>query len=246
MGIFDNVSNEGLEQEKDTLGGGGLLESDAYGMKINYAYIHKSKSNAMALAIELEADGGGKVREQLYFLSGDAKGNKNYYERDGKKMPLPGFSQANSLCQLTVGKELRELEDEIEDRVIKLYDFDAKEEVPTTVQMVTPLVGQRIMAGIKKVILDKTADQGGGNYQPTGETREANEIDKFFCAREGFEGMTLNEITGKEPAEFINKWLEKNKGNVHNKAKGATGGTTAGAPSTAGAAAAPSKSLFND
>jgi hypothetical protein len=89
---------------------------------------------------------------------------------------------ANSLCLLTLGKEISELT--TEEKVLNIYSPDAKAEVPTKVQVLMDLLNQEILVGLIKQTVDKTAKDAAGAYQPTGETREENEIDKFFRARD--------------------------------------------------------------
>lgn len=243
-------TEEKVAEDKDVLGGGnGPVDSGAYTAKVGMAYVAKSKGGALGLFLTLLVTIGQdtkEVRQTLWMTSGDAKGNKPYYTKDGENYPLPGFSQANSLAALATGKEMSDLD--TEEKVIKLYDFDAKAEVLTKVQAVTDLIGKEIVVGIIKQTVDKTKDNGSGVYEATGETREENEIDKFFCARDGFENMTTTEIKAKaEKAEFYTAWTEKWTGVTRNKAKGAAAGGTAGAPgkpAAAGGTAKPKSSLF--
>jgi hypothetical protein len=247
--LADGVDGE----EKDVLGGGrGPLESDAYPATITMAYMSESEGGATALNITAMTEDGKEIRGAIYVTSGRAKGQKTTYEKDGKTYPLPGFLLVNSLCQLATGKEISQLE--TEEKVIKLYNFDAKAEVPTKVPVVVELLQKQIVIGLLKQTVDKSAKNDAGVYVATGETREENEIDKFFCARDGFENLTLTEVKTKAAGGEIEKpfhadWVEKNKGQTRNKAKGAAGGGTAGAPGKAGAAAAggtakPKSSLF--
>lgn len=244
--MFDNLkSDDSIQQEKDTLGGGGVLDSGLYDLDIDHAYVSKSTGGAMALNIKLSNKQGQRVSAQLWMTSGTAKGCKNYYEgKDGQKSYLPGFLLANALCLLTVGKEISQLVPE--EKVIPIYNYDEKKELPTKVNAVVDLFGKSITAGVLKELVDKNKDTGtvDGNgkkvYAASGETREQNEIDKFFRAKDG---MTVAEIRGGATApEFKTAWAEKNTGVVRNKAKGAT----AGSAPAAGKPAAPAKSLFED
>ena len=119
-----------------------------------------------------------------------------------------------------------------------MYSPDAKAEVPTKVDMLMDLVGQSIYAGVIKQLVDKTKkDEATGVYHPTGESREENEIDKFFRARDK---MTTAEIRAKATeATFATTWAEKFTDTVKDKTskKGATG--MSGAPKLNGAAGAP-------
>jgi hypothetical protein len=237
-----------IADDKDVLGGGSnVVDSDAYAAKIVLAYIKKSDSGALGLHLVFNHSDNKELRQTLFMTSGDKKGNKTYYTKGDENFPLPGFSQANSLALLTTGKEISDLD--TEEKVIKLYDFTAKAEIPTKVQMITEMLDQDIVIGLIRQIVDKTKKNEVTNeYEPTGETREENEIDKFFCAKEGHMHKTTTEIKAKsETAEFYAAWTEKWRGQVRNKAKGA--GANAGVPGAPKAAAAagtpkPKSSLF--
>jgi hypothetical protein len=237
------TTDSSIAEEKDSVGGGGVLESGIYAAKIALAYITKSAGGAMGLVLNLKTDAGREIRQTLWMTSGTAKGCKNYYEKDGQKNYLPGFNHANSLALLTVGKEISQLETET--KVVNVYSAEAKAEVPTKVEMLMDLLDQDIIVGLIKQTVDKTKkNESTGVYEATGETRDENEIDKLFRARDR---MTTAEIRAQaETATFIDTWDAKFSGQTKMKAKGAQG--TAGAPkAAAGAPAAakkPTTSLF--
>ena len=236
------TTDSNIADEKDSVGGGGVLESGIYNCQIAMAYLSKAASGALGLVLTLKTEGGKDVRQTLWMTSGTAKGGKNYYERDGEKNYLPGFLHANSLALLTTGKEISALETET--KVVNVYSAEAKAEVPTKVEVLMDLLGKDIIAGLIKQTVDKTKKNEAGVYEPTGETRDENEIDKLFRASDR---MTTAEIRAQaETAAFIDTWSGKWTGQTKNKAKGASG--TAGAPKAAGGAPAaakkPTTSLF--
>lgn len=249
--MFENLKTDAsIAEEKDVLGGGRpLYDTDVYPAKVTMAYGKKSDGGAMAVALTLDLGDGREFSKDVYMTN---KAGQNFYERDGEKHYLPGFNLINSLCLLTTGQEISALTPET--KTVKVYNKEAKAEVPTPVPVLADLLGKEIMVGIERVLDDKTVkNESTGKYDPTGETMEVNEIAKFFCAREGFVGMTQTEIKaargGNAPAVlFKDQWLEKNKGKVRNKAKGAAAAGTAGAPGGAGAASSaakkPTNSLF--
>ena len=219
------ATDDSIQTERDSVGASfGPVDSGLYNMTVSLAYLKTAASGALALALELKSDAGQVVRQDFWMTSGTAKGGKNYYEKDGEKRYLPGFTMANSLSLLTVGKEIGQLETET--KVINLYSSEAKAEVPTKVEMFTDLLGKEVIAGVIRQTVDKNVKDGAGNYVPSGETRDENEVDKFFRMRDR---MTTAEIRAQaESATFIDTWNEKWAGKVRNKAKGASG--TAGAP----------------
>lgn len=219
------ATDDSIQTERDSVGASfGPVDSGLYNMTVSLAYLKVANSGALALALELKSDTGQVVRQDFWMTSGTAKGCKNYYEKDGEKRYLPGFTMANSLSLLTVGKEIGQ--HETETKVINLYSPEAKAEVPTKVEMFTELLGKEVIAGVIRQTVDKNVKDGAGNYVPSGETRDENEVDKFFRMRDR---MTTAEIRAQaESATFIDTWNEKWAGKVRNKAKGASG--TAGAP----------------
>ena len=243
MSALKNLtSDESIANEKDSVGGGGVLESGLYPSKITLAYVTKSSGGATGLVLAAKTSEGRDIKGTLWMTSGSAKGGKNYYEKDGVKNYLPGFLLAQSLALLTVGKEISDLDTET--KVVNVYSYEAKAEVPTKVDMVMDLVGKDILIGLIKQTVDKNTKDESGAYVPTGETREENEIDKFFRASDR---KTTAEIRAKaEEATFAGTWADKWEGKVRNKASGASG--SAGAPKASAAAAAttkkPGASLF--
>lgn len=232
-----------IETEKDSVGGGfSPLDSGLYDLKVITAYLKKSQGGALALELAAVTPDGKNLRQSLWMASGDAKGNKNYFEdKNGKKQYLPGFNHANAIALLTVGKEIGELE--TEEKVINIYSYDAQADVPTKVEMFTELLDQEFTAGVIQQIVDKNVKTDSGAYVPSGETRTENEIDKIFRSRDG---LTVAEIRAEaSEANFRDAWEKKWTGETKNKAKGVAGNAgTPGKPGAAPVAAAPTKSLF--
>jgi hypothetical protein len=245
MSLLASLSTDAsIADEKDSVGSTGALDSGLYKAKVALAYITKSAGGAMGLVLNLKTDANREIRQTLWMTSGTAKGGKNYYEdKKGDKQYLPGFLHANSLALLTVGKEIAALDTET--KVVNTYSAEAKSEVPTKVEMLMDLIGHEVIVGLIKQTVDKTKkNEATGIYEATGETRDENEIDKLFRAKDR---MTTAEIRAQaDTASFIDTWDAKFAGIVKNKAKGAAG--TAGAPKAAGAPAAavkkPTTSLF--
>ena len=242
MSALKNLTSDAsIANEKDSVGGGGVLESGLYPATVTLAYVTKSSGGATGLVLHAKTSMGRDIRQTLWMTSGTAKGAKNYYEKDGQKSYLPGFIAANALALLATGKEISELDTEV--KVVNVYNYDAKAEVPTKVDVPVDLMGKEIIIGLMKQTVDKTAKNEAGEYLPTGETRDENEIDKFFRAADK---MTTAEIraAANEPA-FYATWDSKYTGVVRIKASKAAG--TAGAPKAFGGGVAmkkPATSLF--
>jgi hypothetical protein len=226
MGLFNNLTSDGLEESKDVLGGGYIIDTDIYTGKIKFAYAGKSSAGAQSITYGFDFNG----REY----------GENFYTKDGKKMPLPGFTLADEICLLTVEKPLSQMT--TEEKVLKIYDPEQKKEVPQSVQVLTELTDQEISLAIFKNLENKSEKQGDGSYKATAETRDTNSIEKAFHTGTK---MTFPEARAGQEATFWDKWLEKNKGNVRDRREVKDGQAgNAGAPPKAGDAPAPKKSLF--
>ena len=180
---------------------------------------------------------GSEYRETLYLTN--KEGKPYYTDKDGAKHNVAGFLNGDALALLTTGKPLADCA--MERKVVKLYNFEQKKDIPTEVDCLTALIGQKVKLGVLQEVSFKSAKQPDGSYKETAETREANVIDKVFHATSG---KTVNEFRAKvAEAEFMPKWAEKWTGKVKDKTAGKT--PTAGDPRTAQAATAkPTTSLF--
>jgi len=243
--MFENLkSNDAIEHEGDSLGGGGyIVNTDAYKLAIDMAYFDKSKGGALSFNVVLKGQNNETVKQQWWVASGDAKGNKNFYvDKKGKEHYLPDFSSANNFCLLACGKEISALK--TEEKQIMLFDFTERKEVPQKKQVAMEVLGKEVVVAVEKQIVDKTANDGNGNYLPTGETREQNQIVKSFSAKDN---RSAAEVRAEvDTAEFLEAWLEKNKGTVNDMSTGVAAGGTDGAPGDAdtAAGAGTTKSLF--
>ena len=231
------ATDSSIQNETDSVGSS-VLDSNVYPSTVETAYINKSDGGALGLVCTFKS-GSKTIKQTFWMTSGTAKGCKNYYEdKNGEKKYLPGFIQANALALLTVGQEISALDTET--KVIKAWNKDTKSEIPTKVEMLMDLVGKDIVIGLVKQTVDKTTKADDGSYVATGETRDENEVDKFFRASDN---KTTQEIRDQVDATFINTWFKKWIGQTKNKAKGVAAGGTVGVFKTA-ASTKPKVSLF--
>ena len=246
MSLFQGLSDDGLEQAQDRLGGFQPLNTNIYTTKIKAAYAGKAASGAMSVTIMADID-GKEYRETIY-ITNKAGENFFYNKTDPKKkVPLPGFTTINDLCLIACDKPLSQMQ--TEEKIIKLYDPEAKQEVPKPVQMLVELLGKDVSLGIVRQIENKSVKDASGKYVATPETREVNTIEKVFHPELK---LTIPEAqNGKSKGEFWDAWLERNKDQVRDKREIKDGSAgSAGAPRTPPAAtntqAAPKQSLFGN
>lgn len=246
MSLFGNLTNDGLEEAQDRLGGFSRLESDAYLSKIKMAYAGQSSGGARSITLIVGTGEGFKdeYRETIYITK---KTGENFYVDDQKKkQPLPGFTTIDDICQMVTSKPLAQ--QATEEKMVNVYDPDAQKELPKSVPVLVDLLGGEVILGIVKQTVTKQVKQGD-TYVDTNETREENVIEKVFHHPSN---LTVAEAKkGAQTAAFYGAWVEKNKGQTRdktNKKGAAQGGKTGkpGMPPIAGASngAAKGASLF--
>lgn len=239
MNPFQNLNSDGAEAVKDSLGGSfGAIESAAYDATVKAFYAGKSDGGAHSMTLIAEIDVNGQKREYRETFWVTNKKGENAYEKNGKKNLLPGYITANDIALLTTGKELNA--QDFEEKIVKVYNFDQRAEVPTKVMAAADVMGKQITLGIQRKTVNKQAKDTRGTYVDTNEKRDVNEIDKVFHAGTG---RTVNEVVrGLEAGEFLPMWKEKHTGVTQNRFKevvGAGSGLPGAAAGTGASAAKP-------
>lgn len=203
MNFLSNLNyQDNIQEEKDTLGGNFKTpDSGIYEAMIKYAYLSQAQSGAGAVNFEFDLE-GMTHRETMYVTS---RNGVNYYEKDGQRHYLPSFLNADAIALFATSKPLAE--QTTQPKVIKLYDFNQKKEVPTEVPMLTELLGKKVKLGIIKEKSFKQAKDSSGNYVNTDEIREHASVSKVFSPTDN---RTTSEVrAGKTEAEFYTQWLDK-------------------------------------
>lgn len=245
--IFSNLTTQGLEETEDRLGGGfRVLDSGSYEATIKAAYAGKSStSNAQSVTLIAQTEDGTEYRETFWVTN---RNQENFYldkNDKTKKIPLPGFTVVDDLCLVTTNKPLAEQAGE--EKVINVYDPEAKKELPKAVPMLVDLIGKKVYLGIIKELRNKQAKNAAGNYEDTADEREENVVDKIFHYPSK---LTVVEARKQiQTPTFYNAWVEKNSGQVRDRRTikdGASAGRAGrpGTPPKAGDAATKTSSLF--
>lgn len=258
------------EVEEDFLSGGGILDTDIYPATVKYAFIGKAaNSDARNLTLCLKIN-KLEVTRQIWMTN--KKGDVTYKDKKtGEEKNLPGYNQVNALCMLLCSKEVGDMD--VEEKTLNLYDFDAKKEVPQSVDCFVDLHGENLQVAIQRQTVDKTEkNESTGDYDPTGETRDQNEFIKFFpedrlvtisevahfvkslggdfeeVMSDGDLGKAINKM--KDDGDYATKWLDKNRGETYDKSTGKKEGKSFGggkSKSDGGSSEKKSKSdLFDD
>lgn len=208
MGLFSNLKQEAdFEKNEDRLGGGGfVVPTDIYNAIIKIAYAGKSDKGAQFVDFTFKLDDGtkeGKDYKERFYVT-NAKGENFYKTKTDKKAALPSFVVVNDICLASSDKEL--FEQDTEDKVINIYDYDAKKEVPTSVPVLIDLINQPVSLAIFKNLENKSEKNDAGGYDDTAETHDTNSVEKAFHTETK---LTMNEARDGKPATFWDSWKEK-------------------------------------
>lgn len=263
--IFAGKKAASEKVEDDYVGGGGVLDTDIYQAEIKYAFIGKAaNSDARNLTIGLKI-GSKDLQRQIWMTN--KNGDVTYKDKKtGEEKNLPGFNQVNSLCMLVCSKEVGNMD--VEEKTLKLYDYQAKTEVPQAVNCFVELHGKTIQVAIQRQTIDKTEkNEATGDYEPTGETVDVNEIIKFFPEDKlvtisevahfvkslggDFEevlsdGDLPKAIAKMDDGQYAETWLEKNRGQVWDRSTGKKEGKAFKGGNAGGGEKKSKSSLFDD
>jgi hypothetical protein len=244
MNKFANLKSDGLEEAQDRLGGSFTFETDVYEATIKLAYAGQSAAGALNVTISADIN-GQEFRETIYVTN---KQGQNYFlnkQDNTKKVPLPGFTTVEHLCLIASDKGLAD--QTMEEKIVKIWDYDEKKEMPKAVDVLVDLIGQKVALGIVKQTVDINEKDSNGDYVPTGKTRDENTIDKVFDIESKL--TVIEAMNGSTTGTFQDSWLTKNRGVTRDKtnkvAAGQSGqqGRPGGSAPQAGAKPA-GKSLF--
>lgn len=239
--LFGLKNVDGIEADKDTLGGFQVHPSGLYPIAIDVMYLKEAESGAKAIVLSGELEGGVKYTEEFYFTSGTAKGGQHYTERNGKKRFLPGFNMMDAALNMLIGKGLFDITaDDVEETVVKLRNKDGKEE-PTTVNAIANVKGKVLVLAIQKLVKNGRKEINGV-WKDTNDRREQNQTDRLFNE----DGFSINELrAGATDPAFMEEWRAAWEGKDRDTYKPVEGGAAGGsAGGSSDSSAAGGRSLF--
>ena len=226
MSLFASIQNANIQtKEEDVLGGSRTVPSNVYPAGIKLAYLDAAASGAICVVFDFAMLVNGKERnhKETIYISNKNKEFTYKDKQSGEDKPLPGFVTVDSICKAVTGKSITELS--TEKKMVKVYDYDQKAEVPQEKEVLMDLVRGKLELGIQELTVDKTVKSDTGEYVPTGETRDINELSKVFTE----DGLTLVEKeAGTTEAKFKAAWIKQYADKKINKAKGKADGAKAG------------------
>ena len=189
------------------------VDSGVYQGTVKNAFIGKSAGGATSVSLEVKLDSGKTIFETIYVTN--REGN-NTYEKDGVIGYLPGFLTVNQIVLFATGKDLFELESELEERIVKQYDSKAGKQVDKPAMVIVPLLEQPILVAIKEVRENKTKAGDGNKRITLAEERVYNTIDKVFHPSTFH---TQAELEQDKEATYIDTWKKDNEGKLDDRYK---------------------------
>lgn len=189
------------------------VDSGVYQGTVKNAFIGKSAGGATSVSLEVKLDSGKTIFETIYVTN--REGN-NTYEKDGVIGYLPGFLTVNQIVLFATGKDLFELESELEERIVKQYDSKAGKQVDKPAMVIVPLLEQPILVAIKEVRENKTKAGDGNKRITLAEDRVYNTIDKVFHPATFH---TQAELEQDKEATYIETWKKDNEGKLDDRYK---------------------------
>ena len=190
-----------VEEERDSVGSSGPLDSGVYTGRIEMIYLDAAPSGAKNFNIIFK-QGTRTVRQTIYYSN--KAGSLTYQcKRDNVPKPLPGYSQLSQIIEAVTGKPVTE--QDIDTKSIKVFDWAQRKEVAVEREVFMDTIGVTLKVAILKVSEEKTTKESF--YKDgTGEFRELNEFDKFFDE----DGISnIERKAGKTEPGFMNTWIKK-------------------------------------
>lgn len=248
--IFSGKKTAGKTVEEDFIAQGGavLFDTNIYPATIKAAYLQKAqRTDAQSLNIIFTVK-GKEMPIQIWMTTRD--GSVTYKDKKtGEERNLPGYSQVNAICMLIAGKDVGDME--VEEQTLKLFDYDAKKDLPKAVDCFTELHGMAIQIAIQRQIVDKNERNSDGKYVPMGKTKEIMDLVKVFPEDKRvtlsevvqhieslggnlddvLDGGEMNKAVGSmsnNAGKYAVTWLEKNADKTYDKSTKTAGSGSEG------------------
>ena len=223
MGKFS--MHDDIKLKETSLGGGSYLwDSGVYATIVDMAYFDQSKGGAHSLNVTLLNEDGKKLKQTIWFTN--RKEEVHYVNQKGEKDYLPGYDLANNLSLIITSDDINEAFDKSEKKMVNVYDFNVRKEVPTEKSVATSLLGKQVKVAVLKQVVNKRVNDGSGTYVDSAETRDENEIKEFY-----FHDTDLTVVEKAKDAKealMMPKWSDRNTGITLNKVKAVTGAAASG------------------
>tara|TARA_B110000503_G_C7133765_1_gene407924 strand:- start:804 stop:1529 length:726 start_codon:yes stop_codon:yes gene_type:complete len=234
LDIFNVETDVEVQEERDSVGFK-AWESGFYPATLKAAFLGEfgSGSRYIEIVTEIRNPETGETMnhsERETVWSANTKGAYYIDKKTKAKKQLIGLSKMNSLGELLTGNALKN--STFTNKFHTVYSAEANGQVPTELPTLVDWCGKEIYVGLQKVIANKQTKQGT-KYVDIAETREFNEVNKFFD-----ENKRSNlEVKRDTKAIFYNDWVKANANKTKDKSKAVVGAApvAGGVPSASAA-----------
>ena len=203
--LLDNKLNidTDVEENEDFLPGDFTKDTGMYPMTVDMAYLGESAGGAISVTVHLKEIGGNGGHRETFYVTSKAGLNTYVDKRSGKRRLLPGMDAMNQLSMVTTGKKLPA--QDAEEKIVKIWNFDERKELPTPVQALTEMIGQEVLVALTKKRENKRT-KVGNEFVDTPEERIFNEAGKFLHP----DGHTVAEkIAEQDETTYKDTWQKK-------------------------------------
>lgn len=202
---------EDVQENSENVGGWSADDSGIQTVMFDLAYQTESKNGAYALNLNSKDKDGNERRYTIYFTNR----NKEVFYIDKKtqeKKMLPGYQLINNLCLAACGKSFQEVVKASKKKVIDLYDFESRSDVPTEVTTYPAMCKKVLKIGVIKVSKNK--------FVKGKETNEKVEVNEIHTAFRKDDNLTPKEVKDKvKEAKAYPKWVKYWDGRVKDEFK---------------------------
>jgi len=210
-----------------------------------YFIVNTRNSANTDLVLEFELGSGYNHKIQSTVL---ASGKTTAMNSKTKKEELlwsyvPMAHMVGAACE---GKTIGDVFPSVQEKIVKVFDFNTRKDVDTKVQMVTDLVGKKLLLGLQRKISNKNALTGktDANGRPEwAKLAERKTTLEFGVAGNISDRRTAVEFNGgiaAENAAELDKWEQLNTGKDYDAYK-----PVAGASGVPAGVAASAETLHN-
>ena len=198
MNIFD-VDADVEVQEVADFSGKRTVDTNEYEATIKLAYLSTAKTGSTMLNL-IYTMGGQEVTLKPNYLFNGAK--KHYIDKKtGAKKQNIGIAQLSELCMVAIGKNST-----VEDKTIKIWDYDLKAEAPVKRPVLVDLLGAKVLLAVQEIQEAKHNDAS-----------QAVMLNEVVKACDVETRQTLAEKNAGKDAVWLDKWTKKNAGVLNDK-----------------------------
>ena len=183
----------------------------------NYFWIADSGAKMMTFTFDVD---GSEHKEMFCLFSGDKTNNRNYWvnQKTKEETLLPGYEIVDAICRNILKKGVESIESLFKEKKVNVYNSRKGKEVPTSVPVLTKLIGAEVVLNFKRQAQDIPLKNNGkivlkkNKRVPSGKFFVESIIGKVYDSKH----RTQSEIANKSKAKFY-KQAEKNDDYVNDR-----------------------------